>query len=289
MDKYSDIVSMWRGWGIASPEDLDYRLHSFRILFAYNSGRIENPEVTYNDTREIFENGRIVGFTGSPRSVFEQQNQKLCYEYLKPLIVARAPLNAELVLETHAALTNGTYDEARYILRGERPGTFKKHDYVTGRAEVGSPPEQVEADISELLEEIGQFRGKDTLLAAAYFHAGFEYIHPFADGNGRVGRTLMNYFLLTHNHPPLIIYDKHKSAYYNALEQYDMNEEISPLRDFLQCETVSTWEKTLERETQRQVGTERINLRKRTEDTKALIAQQKQIKPGALTKPRDRE
>lgn len=60
-------------------EDIDGALCSFRILFAYHSGKIENEAITYHDTREIFENGKVSGYTCDPRALFEQQNQRLCY------------------------------------------------------------------------------------------------------------------------------------------------------------------------------------------------------------------
>jgi hypothetical protein len=134
---------------------------------------------------------------------------------------------------------------------GERPGAFKKHDYVTGREEVGSMPEDVPVDIAALLDELGNFSSGETLKAAAYFHARFEYIHPFADGNGRVGRTLLNYFLMTRGHPPVIIFDEDKADYYAALEAYDKTEDIIPMYDFLRFQTGRTWQKTLERERRR--------------------------------------
>ena len=238
---------MWRGWRVMSVPDIDTRLHNFRILFAYNSGKIENEAVTYHDTREIFENGRAVGFTGDPRALFEQGNQKMCYELLKHKIAAREPLTVSLVLETHGVLTSGTYDERRFIERGERPGAFKKNDYVTGRGEVGSLPENVHNDMAALLAEMQEYGGEFILKAGAYFHTQFEHIHPFADGNGRVGRTLLNYFLMTRDHPPLIIFDEDKAAYYSALEAYDMTEEITPMYDFLRLETERAWEKSLDR------------------------------------------
>jgi len=249
MSKYEEIVNMWRLWQVETVSDIDERLYNFKILFAYNSGKIENEAVTYHDTREIFENGRALNFTGDPRVLFEQKNQKTCYEFLKHKITAREPLTVSLVLETHGILTAGIYDERRFVERGERPGAFKKHDYVTGRNEVGSMPENVSGDIAALLDEIQAYSGSEILKTAAYFHLRFEYIHPFADGNGRVGRTLMNYFLMSRDHPPLIIHDEDKAAYYAALEAYDKSEEITPMYDFLRQQTERTWEKSLARTT----------------------------------------
>lgn len=247
MGMYNEIVGMWRSWAVKTDSDIDMRLDNYRILFAYNSCRIENENITYHDTREIFENGRAVNFTGDPRTLFELRNQKLCYEYLKQRIINREPLSLELVLEVHNILTSGTYDERRFIERGERPGSFKKHDYVTGREEVGSSPDDVRFHLVELLNELNEDMAVEPLKAAAYFHLRFEYIHPFADGNGRVGRTLMNYLLMILDNPPLIIYDEDKAAYYSALEAYDKTEDIQPMLDFLRYQTVKTWEKTFSR------------------------------------------
>lgn len=242
LEQYNQAVKLWQSYKIASTFDLDKYLDSFRILFAFHSGKIENEEITYYDTREIFENGRVVNYTGNPRAILEQQNQKLCYEVLKEKIIKREPLSIELVKEIHKILTGGTYDERRYIANGERPGEFKKHDYVTGIHEVGSTAENVEKDMTGLLAEVNEYRGKDVLKAAAYLHARFEFIHPFADGNGRVGRTLMNYYLMIHDHPPLIVYDKDKNLYYECLQKYDETEELNPLYEFFKYETEKTWD-----------------------------------------------
>lgn len=245
MEQYNQVVELWHSYNIVSAIDLDKYLDSFRILFAFHSGKIENEEITYHDTREIFENGRVMNYTGSPRAIFEQQNQKMCYEVLKGKIIKKEPLSVELVKEIHKVLTGGTYDERRYIANEERPGEFKKHDYVTGIHEVGSAAENVEKDMIELIAEVNEYSGKDVLKSAAYLHARFEYIHPFADGNGRVGRTLMNYYLMTHNHPPLIVYDEDKHLYYECLQKYDESEELNPLYEFFKYETEKTWEKAL--------------------------------------------
>lgn len=245
LDKYSRTVELWQSCKIVSAEDLDKYLDSFRILFAFHSGKIENEEITYHDTREIFENGRVINYTGSPRTLFDQQNQKLCYEVLKEKIVKKEPLSIELVKEIHQVLTAGTYDERRYIANEERPGEFKKHDYVTGIHEVGSAAENVKSALTDLITEVNEYKGNDVLKAAAYLHARFEFIHPFADGNGRVGRTLMNYYLMINNHPPLIVYDEDKRLYYECLQKYDETEELNPLYEFFKYETEKTWEKVL--------------------------------------------
>lgn len=250
---YHKAVLLWNSFAIDSPAVLTRHLDSFRILFAYHSGKIENDSISYNDTHEIFHNDRVSSFTGNPRTLFEQQNQKTCYDFLAPKIIAKEPITLELVKEIHAILTAGTYDERRYIEKGERPGEFKKHDYVTGLLEVGSSPEDVAQDIALLLIEMKDLAVRESvhpetlLKAATYLHARFEYIHPFADGNGRVGRTLCNYFLMGNDHPPLIIYEEDRSRYFEALRSYDREEDLEPLFAFFLFSLEKTWEKKLER------------------------------------------
>ncbi|MDR2179518.1 MAG: Fic family protein [Synergistaceae bacterium] len=259
--RYEEAVKLWRSYRVATEADMDLRLENFRILFAYNSSKIENDAVTYGDTREIFENGRVLNYTGSPRGMFELFNQRVCYEFLKPKLASKEPLTLALIKEIHGVLTGGTYDERRYVELGERPGEFKKHDYVTGAAEVGSLPENVENDLAELLEELADYEDKDTLKVAAYFHARFEYIHPFADGNGRVGRTLLNYYLMVRDHPPIVIHDEDKLAYYHALSRYDEEEDLNPMTAFLKQQTERTWGKTLERSSRTKGYRERFRCR----------------------------
>ena len=118
MGSYQQIVAMWQAYDIRTEADVDLRLHNFRILFAYHSGKIENDRISYHDTREIFENGRILHYTGDTRTLFEQENQKLCYAFLKKKVVAKEPLSIALILEMHNILTSATYDE-----RGLRTST----------------------------------------------------------------------------------------------------------------------------------------------------------------------
>lgn len=239
---YEKIVSEWKAKPLSSVADVDAALDNFRVLFAFNSNKIENPNTTYHDTREIFDNGKVTGYTGDLRTLFEIQNQKNCYEYLKDKIVAKDSITPELIQDTHRILMSGCYDESRWA-QGERPGQYKKHDYMTGVG-VGSAPEEVETDIRSLCDEINQAPDDKALTVAAYLHLRFESIHPFADGNGRVGRTIMNYYLMTHGLPPTVLYEEDKEAYYLALAVYDKSEEISGFEEFLKEQTIKTWSKS---------------------------------------------
>lgn len=246
MRPYDAVVNQWKARNVKTSAELNFRLHGFRILFAYHSGKIENADVTFDATKAIFENGRVVGHTDSPLTLIEQQNQKVCYEFLLGKSIAKEPLSISLIREIHRVLTEGTYDAQRYVERGERPGEFKKHDYVTGVNEVGSQPDEVEGDFAELIDEVNAIGQKVPLKAGAYFHARFEHIHPFADGNGRVGRTLLNYWLMINDHPPMIIYEEDKRTYYTALQKYDEQERLDALVSFLEEQTIKTWTRAME-------------------------------------------
>lgn len=238
--RYDAIVANWRTLGIDNRATLDAMLAEYRIYFAYNSGRIENAAITYHDTREVFENGKAIAFTGDVRTLFEIQNQKECHELMLDAFAARRVLDEAFVLEAHRTLTQGTYGERRWS-NGERPGSYKLHDYVVGLSEVGSPHSAVSDDVKGLLDEIAIIAPENALTVAAYFHAAFEAIHPFADGNGRVGRALANYLLVMNDHPPIIVYDEDKMAYYGALQVWDDEGDLDPMLDFLHAEAVKTW------------------------------------------------
>lgn len=77
-DAYQAIVSWWRAQHISQRDELAAVLEGYRVRFAYHSGTIENPELTYHDTRDVFEDGRVRGFTGNPRTLFEIHNLKTC-------------------------------------------------------------------------------------------------------------------------------------------------------------------------------------------------------------------
>ena len=243
---YENVLDFWRANRIKTSDELSVALNSQSVFFAYNSGKIENDNITYNDTREIFDKDGVISYTGDLRTLFEIRNSKDAYNLLLDIFDDSPDLDEELLCRFQYELTKNTYDERRWAL-GERPGEYKKHDYITGKNETGALPEDVPEEIEELLDEVKASDKKNALTVAAYFHCKFEKIHPFADGNGRTGRILMNYILLKNDFPPVTIHEEDRKEYYKALEDWDEEQDLDTIIDFLKEQTIKTWERQLKR------------------------------------------
>ena len=246
MTNYEKALELWRHKNVQMDAELAEALNSHSIAFAFHSGKIENDRITFHDIREIFEHDGVTSYTGDLRTLFEIRNAKEAHELFLSAFRDKRPLDEAFLRELQRQLTHGTYDTRRWQL-GERPGEYKRHDYVTGKGEVGAAPEDVAEELSELLKELDDISPENALTAAAYFHVKFENIHPFADGNGRTGRLAMNYFLVLHGHPPIIIHEEDRRDYYEALEAWDTRQDLAPLRAFLEAQTEKTWEKQIMR------------------------------------------
>ncbi len=210
MEQYNEAVELWRSYKVNTTADLDKYLDSFRILFAHHSCKIQNHEVMHYDT-----------ITGHQKALFEQQNQKICYDFLKDKIILKEPISIKLVKKIHSAMASDAYGEYHY--------------------------NEFEYELYNLIKEVNEYGNKgDVLKIGTYLYAMFEYIHPFADGNGLVGRMLLNYFLMIHDHPPLIVYEEDCREYYSALQKYDEYEELDDLYEFFKKQTIKTWIKKLE-------------------------------------------
>ena len=184
----------------------------------------------------------MIGYTGDLRALFETENQRVCYEFLKDKICGRAPLTEWLVLDIQEKLCHGCYDESRWQ-KGERPGTYKKNYFGVGMS-VGVLPADVSEEMSFICTELKETElttSENILRAVALFHCSFERIHAFADGNGRVGRTLLNYILMVNDLPPVIIFDEDKETYYMGLEVFDHTDNIDGFVSFIKEQTVKTW------------------------------------------------
>ena len=175
----------------------------------YNSNAIENSTLTLKETEKILlemEVSRDV----SLREVFEAKNLARVIEYITS---KSEELSKELILLLHQMLL-GNIDESI-------AGRFrKKGEYVRIGAFIASAPEHIERKLEEILIEYSSDLNTYFVDKIAKFHLVFELIHPFNDGNGRIGRLLINYQLRQLGFPPVIIRDKEKSKYYLAFKKY---------------------------------------------------------------------
>lgn len=242
------LDALWRAWSVEPQTLRAERLKAFAPAYGFNSGKIENDAITMHDTREVFERGRVVAYTGDVRTLFEIQNLKSSWEWGCDTVERGFSLDEALVLKAHELLCAGTYDERRWSL-GERPGAFKVHDYAVGLdQEIGCPPEEVAPAMGELLGELAHYaseKGLRALKAAAYLHARLVEIHPFADGNGRTARLLTNMWLMRAGLPPVVVSEADRLSYYGALDAFHREGDLGPFVSLLKVDSLRTWENVL--------------------------------------------
>ena len=108
MTSYEKALDLWRSKNIASDAELAEALNSHSISFAFHSGKIENDNITYHDTREIFEHDGVTSYTGDLRTLFEIRNAKEAYEMFLDAFRTKRPLDEAFIKELHLHRTHGT-------------------------------------------------------------------------------------------------------------------------------------------------------------------------------------
>ena len=190
--------------------------HRVQIDLTYNSNHIEGSRLTHDETRYIFETNTIGIKDGTVNvdDIIETSNHFRCIDYV--IDNAEKSLTESYIKELHYILKTGTSDS--------RHDWFRVGDYKKLPNEVGgidtTHPKDVKREISALLES---YNAKEsvTLEDIIEFHASFERIHPFQDGNGRVGRLIMFKECLKHCIIPFIIDEEHKLFYYRGLKEWN--------------------------------------------------------------------
>ena len=189
--------------------------HRTQIDLTYNSNNIEGSKLTHDQTRYIFETNTI-GVTDSSVNVddvVETVNHFSCIDYI--IDHTEDKLTEALVKHLHLLLKSGTSDS--------RKDWFAVGEYKRLPNEVGGQntcaPEDVHKQMKALLDEYNQ-KNKKSFEDILDFHVRFEQIHPFQDGNGRVGRLLMFKECLANDIVPFIITDELKMFYYRGLKEW---------------------------------------------------------------------
>jgi Fic family protein len=177
----------------------------------YNSNAIENSTLSLEDTEKILAGGSLDRKV-NVREVYEAKNLAKLTEYL--LEKNKSSLNTKLILSLHKTLLSNIDDAIE--------GRFRQvKEWVRVGNHLGANPKFVPALIQELVDNFNQDKISYFLDAVAHFHAEFETIHPIVDGNGRMGRVLINLQLMNLGFPPIIIQNKSKhTEYYPLFTQY---------------------------------------------------------------------
>ena len=190
--------------------------HKTQVQLAYNSNRIEGSKLTEEQTRYIFET-RTIGFNDQEAvpvdDIIETTNHFVAFDYL--LNTIDEPLSESLIKEFHRILKTGTVDALKAY--------FNVGEYKKLANEVGGHATCKPSDVAKEMEALHGWYGsmkEFSIGTLAEYHWRFENIHPFQDGNGRVGRLILFLECLRHSIVPFVIDNEHKLYYYRGLSEF---------------------------------------------------------------------
>lgn len=210
--------------------------HKTQIELTYNSNHIEGSTLTCEQTRFIFATNTIGPHKDAVNidDIVETVNHFRCVDYI--IENAKKPLTESFIKKLHFMLKNGTFDSRKEWFK---VGEYKKFPNEVG-GEATCTPENVKKEMTKLISQYDKITNK-TIETIIEFHKKFEDIHPFQDGNGRVGRLIMFKECLNYDIVPFIIDEKHKFYYYRGLSEWQ-NEKGFLIETCLSCQdTYKTW------------------------------------------------
>ncbi|ETD67608.1 cell filamentation protein Fic [Pelistega indica] len=225
-------------WAIEHPS----LLKDLRLRYIYHTNAIEGNSLSLIETKIIISDGITVG--GKKLSEhLEAINQAQALQFLENAVKQHEPLSQYFIRELHYYVLN--HDE-------ENRGVYRTSSvFIEGSETTTALPSMIPSRLDGILKDFG--KNKETLgliPAVARFHADFEEIHPFVDGNGRTGRLLMNLELLKGGYPITIIEKDDRPEYYRTLEIAQTgNRNIEPLTRFIEYsinKTISFIEKRID-------------------------------------------
>lgn len=216
-------------------DNVDIR-DEYVLNLTYNSNSIEGSTLTEKETAAVlFDNIALPDKTLIEQ--LEAKNHQTALLYMFKSIVERKKVDQEFILKLHGILMNGIRSDA---------GLYRNHAVrIVGVNLPTANYLKIPYLMNILVKEINR-KKVDPIYHAAYIHSHFEKIHPFADGNGRVGRLIMNAMFLRQNFPPAIIRQQLKRLYYIYLYKAQTKEDYSQLEDFL-CDGLENSFDVLER------------------------------------------
>lgn len=201
----------------------------FLLSLTYNSNKIEGSTLSEVETADIiFLNKSIPN-----KSIIEQlevKNHQTCLQYLFRFLKDTKKIDEALILKLHSMLMNGIRDDA---------GSYRRHGVrIVGTGVPTANYLKVPALMKGIVSDMSK-KQKDGIAHASNIHARFEQIHPFSDGNGRIGRLILVAMLLMDNIAPATIKQEEKRLYYTCLQRAQLKDDFTQLEDFI-CRAVLT-------------------------------------------------
>lgn len=202
----------------------------------YNSNAIENSTLTLKETEKILLDLQISGNI-SLREVYEAKNLARVLEYIRTKAKTEE-ISKDLILLLHQILLTNIDDNIAGKFR-------KKGEYVRIGTFITLPPEHINRNLNKILLGFSSDFEAYFIDKIAKFHLEFESIHPFNDGNGRIGRVIMNYQLLRLGFPGIIIRDKEKQKYYQSFKIYQNNKNFKSMEQILALSLIESLHKRI--------------------------------------------
>ena len=203
----------------------DNRYEAFCSLFTYDSTGIEGNTLTLSETSHLLFEG-IVPKKRSLREIYEVINHKKAFDFI---LNYSGDITKEFILELHRLVVTNTLRQDLL----SQIGRYRSVQVFVGRS-IPPNPVEVPNQIARLLRWYSMNKNKlHPLILASHFHTEFEKIHPFVDGNGRVGRLLMNFILYKNKFPMINIPKKRKFKYYGVLQSAQYKKNLKSFVKFL--------------------------------------------------------
>lgn len=202
----------------------------------YNSNAIENSTLTFEETEKILLEIELDRFI-SQRELFEAKNLSRVIQFIDKRAV-EAQLTLEQILLLHNMLISNIRDEIAGRFRKER-------EWVRVGNHVAPDPSLVEKLLQEALNNFQANIDKHIVVRLSLFHLQFENIHPFVDGNGRIGRVLNNYLLTREGYVPINIKYSNRAKYYEALREFDTKGQTKKMEEIVSKALTNSYYKRL--------------------------------------------
>lgn len=203
--------------------------------FAYNSNKIEGSQLTKEQTASLFETGTVMsdGTTVYRAKDIEEANGHFMM-FTRSIQTIQTSLCEDLIKEFHKCLKQGVFED---IANGYPIGQYKSRVNIVWDIETVSP-DKVSDEMNKLIMQYHSEKIK-TLSSLARFHAAYEKIHPFQDGNGRTGRIILFRECIINNIIPFIIRDTNKAKYTNVLNKAQKTNDVGDLTEYFKEEQLA--------------------------------------------------